>query len=60
MWNYEKRLQYPINIKNCNPTLAAMIISQYGGLRGDIRKAVSITVRINACGNRAIRRNNYV
>ncbi len=32
MWNYEKRLQYPINIKNCNPTLAAMIISQYGGL----------------------------
>lgn len=26
MWNYEKRLQYPINIKNCNPTLAAMII----------------------------------
>ena len=31
MWNYEKRLQYPINIKNCNPTLAAMIISQYGG-----------------------------
>ncbi len=32
MWNYEKRLQFPVNIKNCNPTLAAMIISQYGGL----------------------------
>ena len=36
MWNYEKRLQYPINIKNCNPTLAAMIISQYGGPDGEI------------------------
>lgn len=32
MWNYEKRLQFPIHIKNPNPALAAMIISQYGGL----------------------------
>lgn len=32
MWNYEKRLEYPVNIKQTNPTLAAMIISQYGGL----------------------------
>lgn len=31
MWNYEKRLQYPIKIKQTNPALAAMIISQYGG-----------------------------
>ena len=31
MWNYEKRLEYPIKIKQTNPTLAAMIISQYGG-----------------------------
>ncbi len=31
MWNYEKKLQYPINIKNPNPKLAQMIISQYGG-----------------------------
>lgn len=36
MWNYEKRLQYPVNIKNCNPTLAAMIISQYGGPDGEL------------------------
>lgn len=36
MWNYEKRLQYQINIKNCNPTLAAMIISQYGGPDGEL------------------------
>ena len=36
MWNYEKRLQYPIDIKNCNPTLAAMIIAQYGGPDGEL------------------------
>ena len=35
MWNYEKRLQFPIHIKNPNPALAAMIISQYGGPDGE-------------------------
>ena len=35
MWNYEKRLEYPINIKQTNPALAAMIISQYGGPDGE-------------------------
>lgn len=31
MWMYEKKLQYPINIKRPNPELAKIIISQYGG-----------------------------
>ena len=31
MFVYEKKLQYPVRIKNCNPKLAAFIISQYGG-----------------------------
>lgn len=31
MFVYEKRLEYPIKIKNTNPKLAALIISQYGG-----------------------------
>ena len=31
MFVYEKRLQYPIKIKNPNPKLAALIITQYGG-----------------------------
>ena len=31
MWVYEKKLQYPINIKRTNPALAKVIISQYGG-----------------------------
>ncbi len=32
MFVYEKKLQYPVNIKNPNPDLAKIIISQYGGL----------------------------
>ena len=36
MWNYEKRLQYPINIKESNPKIAQFIMSQYGGPDGEI------------------------
>ncbi len=36
MWVYEKKLQYPVNIKNPNPALAKVIISQYGGPHGEI------------------------
>ena len=36
MWNYIKKLQYPIKIKNANPKLAAYIVSQYGGPNGEI------------------------
>lgn len=31
MFVYEKKLQYPVRIKNTNPQLASFIISQYGG-----------------------------
>lgn len=36
MWVYEKKLQYPVNIKNPNPKLAKFIISQLGGPDGEI------------------------
>ncbi len=36
MFVYEKRLEYPIKIKNTNPKLAALIISQYGGPDGEL------------------------
>ena len=36
MWNYEKRLQYPVNIKTPNAKLAQIIASQYGGPDGEI------------------------
>lgn len=36
MWNYEKRLQYPVNITKTNPKLAQVIISQFGGPDGEL------------------------
>ena len=36
MFVYEKRLQYPIKIKQTNPKLAKIIISQYGGADGEL------------------------
>ena len=36
MWNYEKRLEYPINIKQTDPKAAMYIISQYGGPDGEL------------------------
>ena len=36
MFVYEKKLQYPVRIKNPNPALARFIISQYGGPDGEL------------------------
>ena len=36
MFVYEKKLQYPVKVKNPNPKLAAVIISQYGGPDGEL------------------------
>ncbi len=36
MFNYEKRLQFPVKIKNPNPKYAQIIISQYGGPDGEL------------------------
>ena len=36
MWEYDKKLQYPVNIKNPNPKLAKIIITQYGGPDGEM------------------------
>jgi spore coat protein JC len=36
MFVYEKKLQYPVQIKNTNPRLASIIISQYGGPDGEL------------------------
>ncbi|MBS7339551.1 MAG: manganese catalase family protein [Lachnospiraceae bacterium] len=36
MWNYEKRLQFPVNIKEPNAKLAQSIMSQYGGPDGEL------------------------
>lgn len=36
MWSYEKRLQHPVNITQCNPRLAQVIITQFGGPDGEL------------------------
>lgn len=36
MWIYEKKLQFPVKIKNPNPTLAGLIVSQLGGPDGEL------------------------
>lgn len=36
MWIYEKRLQYPVNIKEPNAEIAKIILSQYGGPDGEM------------------------
>jgi spore coat protein JC len=36
MWTYEKKLQYPVKIKNPNPKLANLIITQMGGPDGEL------------------------
>ncbi len=36
MWTYNKVLEYPVNIKQTDPRLAKVIISQYGGPDGEL------------------------
>ena len=36
MWKYEKRLQFPVNIRNKNPRLAKLIVTQLGGADGEL------------------------
>ena len=36
MWVYEKRLQFPVNIKEPNAKMAQFILSQYGGPDGEL------------------------
>lgn len=36
MWEYDRKLMYPVKIKNPNPQLARYVISQYGGPDGEL------------------------
>lgn len=40
MWNYEKKLQYPVKVSTCNPMLAKFLIEQYGGADGELAAAL--------------------
>jgi spore coat protein JC len=36
MWTYDKFLEFPVKIKNPNPAMAKIIITQYGGPDGEL------------------------
>ena len=40
MWKYEKKLQFPVNIKNKNIKMAKYIITQTGGPNGELAAAL--------------------
>jgi spore coat protein JC len=40
MWAYEKRLQYPVNIKTKDLRLAKYLVTQYGGSNGEMAAAL--------------------
>lgn len=40
MWIYEKKLEYPVRVNTTNPTLAAMIIEQFGGPDGELSAGI--------------------
>ncbi|RAV06542.1 manganese catalase family protein [Paenibacillus sp. YN15] len=40
MWVYEKKLQYPVRVSKCDPTMAKFLIEQYGGADGELAAAL--------------------
>ena len=46
MFVYEKKLQYPIRIKNPNPALAKVIITQFGGPDSELAAAIEFNTEV--------------
>lgn len=40
MWIYQKTLEYPVNIKNSDPRMAKLIMTQLGGPNGELAAAI--------------------
>ena len=54
MWNYEKRLEFPVNIKEANADIAQTIISQYGGPDGEMGASMRYLSQRYACPYREV------
>lgn len=54
MWNYEKMLQFPVNIKRSNAKAAQVIISQYGGPDGELGASLRYLSQKFAMPNRRV------
>jgi spore coat protein JC len=40
MWNYDKKLEYPVKIKNKDLNMAKFLVTQYGGPDGELGAAI--------------------
>jgi spore coat protein JC len=55
MWQYEKKLEFPVKIKNPNPKMAKIIITQYGGPDGELAASLRyLSQRFSMVTNQAI------
>ncbi len=54
MWNYERRLEYPVNIKESSADLAQVIISQYGGPDGEMGASMRYLSQRYSCPYREV------
>ena len=54
MWNYERRLEFPVNIKAPNAMLAQAITSQYGGPDGEMGASMRYLSQRYACPYREV------
>ncbi len=54
MWSYEKRLQHPVKIDQCNPKLAMVIMSQFGGPDGELAASMRYLSQRYAMPNRKV------
>lgn len=54
MWNYEKRLQYPVHITRTNAKAAQIIMSQYGGPDGEASASMRYLTQRYSMENRAV------
>ena len=51
MFHYEKKLQYPVRIKNTNPKMAKIIITQYGGAYSNTVSSLLANINYNSIGS---------
>ena len=55
MWIYEKRLEFPVNIKEPNAQMAQFIMSQYGGPDGEMGAPCVIFPSATPCHIKSVR-----
>ena len=54
MWTYERKLQYPVNIKTTSADMALAIMSQYGGPDGELGASMRYLSQRYAMDNRKV------